>query len=384
MTEFDDARREIEALRERTSTLSAAVLRIHATLDLDTVLAEVLESARGLTAARCGVIATVDEVGAPQDFVFSGFTPEEQQELAAWPDGGRLFQHLRELPGPLRLADLAGYVRSLGMAPTRTFSRTCQGAPMRHRGADVGHFFLGGKANGEEFTDDDEDVLMLFASQAAAAIANARTHRNEQRARADLEALVETSPVGVVVFDAETGQPTASRSRGLPSARRGTVDKVESAGVRGSAPKCCRRSAFSDEYVSPDPEVPERGTGAGVRGDPRAYRRLVLGIRSCYGLGAASTSGRRAAASAPTATALVRGADSRSPTFADGGHPQRRPQYADHPDSAAECVPQRRGGRARRGGGLPTVCQRDSRVRFWSGIDGQPARCRQGGSLRSR
>ena len=34
---------------------------------------------------------------------------------------------------------------------------------------------------------------------------NARTYRAEQRARADLEALVETSPVGVVVFDARTG-----------------------------------------------------------------------------------------------------------------------------------------------------------------------------------
>ena len=48
---------------------------------------------------------------------------------------------------------------------------------------------------------------MLFASQAATAIANARTHRDEQRARADLEALVDTSPVGVVVFDAKTGIP---------------------------------------------------------------------------------------------------------------------------------------------------------------------------------
>ena len=66
---------------------------------------------------------------------------------------------------------------------------------MRHRGADVGNFFLADKTDGEEFTDEDEEVLMLFASQAAA-IANARTHRNEHRTRADLEALVETSPVG--------------------------------------------------------------------------------------------------------------------------------------------------------------------------------------------
>ena len=46
---------------------------------------------------------------------------------------------------------------------------------------------------------------MLFASQAASAIANARTYRDERRARADMEALVETSPVGVAVFDARTG-----------------------------------------------------------------------------------------------------------------------------------------------------------------------------------
>ena len=48
---------------------------------------------------------------------------------------------------------------------------------------------------------------MLFAAQAATAIANARTYRDENRARADLEALVDTSPVGVAVFNARTGQP---------------------------------------------------------------------------------------------------------------------------------------------------------------------------------
>ena len=142
-------------------------------------------------------------------FVFSGFTAEEEQELATWPDSIRLFQHLRDLPGPLRLADLSGYVRSLGMAPARIFSRTFQGTPMRHRGVDVGHFFLAEKADGAEFTDEDEGVLMLFASQAASAISNARTQRDEQRARADLEALIETSPVGVVVFDAKSGRPVS-------------------------------------------------------------------------------------------------------------------------------------------------------------------------------
>ena len=80
---------------------------------------------------------------------------------------------------------------------------------MRHRGVHVGNFFLADKAGGQEFTKEDEEVLVLFASQAATAIANARTYRREQRARAGLEALVETSPVGVVVLDARTGRPVS-------------------------------------------------------------------------------------------------------------------------------------------------------------------------------
>ena len=36
---------------------------------------------------------------------------------------------------------------------------------MRNRGADLGNFFLAEKADGEEFTDDEEEVLVLFAGR---------------------------------------------------------------------------------------------------------------------------------------------------------------------------------------------------------------------------
>ena len=202
----DELRRQIEALQERVSRLSAAVLRMSASLDLDTVLQEAVDSARALTGARYGTIATVDETGRPEDFVTSGFTPDERQELANWPEGPRLFEHLRNLEAPLRIADLPAYVRTLGLSSDLIRSKTLQGAPMLHRGVHVGNFFLAEKESGGEFTSADEEVLMLFAAQAAIAIANARTHRDEQRARSDLETLIETSPVGVVVLDARTGR----------------------------------------------------------------------------------------------------------------------------------------------------------------------------------
>ena len=205
----DPRQREIDALRERLSGLIAAVSRVGASLDLDTVLQEVVGSARSLTGARYGMITTIDDAGRVADFVTSGFTPEEEARFAAWPDGPRLFEHFRDLDAPIRLADLPAHVRALGFSADLMPCRTLHGAPMRHRGLHIGNFFLGEKQGGREFTAGDDEVLELFASQAAAAIAHAKAHRDERRARVRLEALIETSPVGVVVFDARSGQPVS-------------------------------------------------------------------------------------------------------------------------------------------------------------------------------
>ena len=191
---------------DRASRLSAAILRISQSLDLATVLGEAVESARALTGARHGVITTFDERGLVRDLVTSGFSPEERRKMVEWPDGPRLFERLRDLPAPIRVADVPGYLGSLGLSASPWGARTLLGTPMHHRGEHLGSFFLGDKEDGEAFTAQCEDILVLFASQAATAIANARTHCDVQRARADLEALVETSPVGVAVFDASTGR----------------------------------------------------------------------------------------------------------------------------------------------------------------------------------
>ena len=209
MGNFDALRRENEALRDRISRLNEAILRINGSLDLSTVLREAVDSACVLTGARCGVITTIGEGGKPPDLVSSGFTPDEHRQLTGWPDGPRFFEHLRDLSETVQLPDLPAYVRSLGLSAHLLPAKTAQGTPMRHRGEHVGNFFLGDKEGGREFTTDDEEILVLFASQAAAAIANARTHQNEQRARANLETLIETSPVGVVVLDARTAIPVS-------------------------------------------------------------------------------------------------------------------------------------------------------------------------------
>ena len=198
-----------ESLGDRLSRLSEASLRISESLDPDTVLREVLDSARELTGARYSVITTLDASGQLRDYQVSGMTDDEAGRLWEMPDGLRFFERLSDLPGPLRVADFADYVRSLGLPELRlpVPVYAVLAAPIRYQGQDVGCIYVSRSDPGSAFSREDEETLVMFASQAALVIANARRHRDEQLARADLETLIDTSPVGVVVFDAKTGAP---------------------------------------------------------------------------------------------------------------------------------------------------------------------------------
>ena len=214
MNQSDELARENKGLRERLRRLSEASLRINESLDFVTVLQGVLDSARSLTSARYGVITLLDDSGGVQDFLSSGMTGEEAGRLWDLPDGMRLFEYLGSISGPLRLPDLTGHIRSMGLPELRPPVAvgpvvSFLAAPVLHLGQRVGNIYLAEKEAGEEFTEEDEETLVMFASQAAMVIANARRHRDEQRARADLETLINTSPVGVAVFDARTGAPVS-------------------------------------------------------------------------------------------------------------------------------------------------------------------------------
>ena len=209
MNRLDERDRENEALRERLSRLSGAGLRINESLDFDTVLQEVVDSARALTSSRYGAITVFGDGGQPSDFIVSGLTREEHRGLWNMPGGLGFFEYLSGLAEPLRVSNIHSHLRALNMPdflPSVSVT-SLMVAPLRHQGVGVGTIFLGHERDDREFTREDEETLVLFASQAAMAIANARRHREERRARADLETLIDTSPVGVVVFDALTGTP---------------------------------------------------------------------------------------------------------------------------------------------------------------------------------
>ena len=201
---------EIQGLRDRLSRLSEASLRINESLDLDTVLQGVLDSARSLTGASYGAFVLLDDSGGIEDFLSSGLTVDEARRMWDLQDGMRFFELLSSTEGPLRLPDLLGHVRSQGLPDLQPPvevgpSLPLLTAPVLHMGRRVGNIYVAEREAGGEFSREDLETLVMFASQAALVIANARRHSEELRARFDLETLVNTCPVGVAVFDARTG-----------------------------------------------------------------------------------------------------------------------------------------------------------------------------------
>ncbi len=79
--------RDYRALEERLTRLSAASLRINESLDFDQVLQGALDSARSLTGARHGVMTLLDDGGRVQDFLASGLSAHESEQLWLMPGG---------------------------------------------------------------------------------------------------------------------------------------------------------------------------------------------------------------------------------------------------------------------------------------------------------
>ena len=158
MNQSEEREREIAELRDRLSRLTEASLRINESLDFDTVLQGVLDSARSLTEARSGVITLLDDSGRIADFLSSGMTAEEAGLLWDMPEGMRLFEYLGSARDPLRLRDLLGHVRSLGLpgfrppvavGPVVPF----MAAPVIHRGELAGHLYVAEKEGGPARTE---------------------------------------------------------------------------------------------------------------------------------------------------------------------------------------------------------------------------------------
>ena len=120
--------------------------------------------------------------------------------------GPGLLGDLNNVKGPVRLKDMAAQPDSLGFPADHPPVQTFLGMPIYYGDEHVGSIYLAEKEGAAEFTEEDENMAAMFAAHAASIISNARRYEAEHRAKADLETLLDISPVGVVVFNAHNGE----------------------------------------------------------------------------------------------------------------------------------------------------------------------------------
>ena len=174
----------------RAEALLSTGLALAAELSLPVLLQRLIELAVELTEARYGALGVLSADGTHLvDFVTTGITDAERAAIGDLPHGRGILGVLIDEAHPLRLDDIAADARSVGFPPNHPHMRSFLGAPVRAHGRVFGNIYLTDKRTAPAFTAEDEAALVVLATQAGVAVANARLYDEVQRAQAEVARL---------------------------------------------------------------------------------------------------------------------------------------------------------------------------------------------------
>lgn len=177
---------------DRLRVLVDAGIALSSELSLDALLQKLVETAAELTGARYAALGVVDRAGEGLErFLTTGIDAETHAAIGDLPRGRGILGVLIREARPLRLHDLSEDSRSVGVPANHPPMQTFLGVPILLRGVAYGNLYLTDKAGGEDFSEEDEELMQLLAAQAAVAIENARLYENSTRWLRQLESLHE-------------------------------------------------------------------------------------------------------------------------------------------------------------------------------------------------
>jgi signal transduction histidine kinase len=176
----------------RLRALLEASVAVSSELSLDALLQRLVETAAQLTGARYAALGVIDRSGSELErFLTTGVDEETHAAIGDLPRGRGILGALIRDARPLRLHDLQEDGRSSGFPANHPEMHTFLGVPILLRGVAYGNFYLTEKSRGEDFTEEDQELVMLLASQAAVAIENARLYEASRDWSRQLESLIE-------------------------------------------------------------------------------------------------------------------------------------------------------------------------------------------------
>jgi signal transduction histidine kinase len=166
---------------EALHALDRATRAIAGELDLDRVLQLIVDSARELVGSKYAALGIVDDTGRIERFITSGISTELRALIGPLPEGHGLLGTIIRDGITLRIPDIARHPDSYGFPPHHPPMHSLLGLPIKVAGKTIGDFYLTEKIGAGEFSDDDEELVEMFALHAGLAIQNARLHQDLQQ-----------------------------------------------------------------------------------------------------------------------------------------------------------------------------------------------------------
>ena len=182
----------VQAEQDRLRAVLDAAIAVTSELSIEAVLQRIVEAAARLTDAKYAALGVIDQAGTGlESFVTTGIDDETIKAIGDLPRGRGILGVLIRDAKPLRLTEISSDPRSVGFPPNHPPMKTFLGVPVLLRGVAYGNLYLTEKAHGEDFTEEDQEIVQLLASQAAVAIENARLYESATRWGDQLQSLAE-------------------------------------------------------------------------------------------------------------------------------------------------------------------------------------------------
>ncbi len=166
----------LESQNRQLLSLHTAALDVYRELALEVVLQKVVDQARSLLQARYGALSLLEDEQQIASFITSGIPDADRARIGDPPQGRGLLGVVLREGHRLRLSDIQRDPRSVGFPAHHPPMRSLLAVPVLCNGPFRGNLYLSDKEDGEQFTVDEEETLVRFATTAAIAIDNAYLH----------------------------------------------------------------------------------------------------------------------------------------------------------------------------------------------------------------
>ncbi len=170
-----------EQLQERLIALHEASLELTKDVPLEVLLEKIVSIACELSDANYAALGVLDDNGSLKKFITVGMAQDEINKIAHPPVGKGLIGELMNTEAPLRLPILQEHPHSVGFPANHPAMKSFLGVPIRSGSKQWGQIYLTEKIGAPEFTSDDEKIIQMLATYAAAAIQNVELHENSRR-----------------------------------------------------------------------------------------------------------------------------------------------------------------------------------------------------------